>query len=154
VKPATYDRITREKFVRKVERDKLAEQHGATSTVKVDAVSPRQWRLSYSYLPTQYITNKLNPSSRIPSKGDLHILWNPKVHYCVDNSLPLFPNLSQLHQVHKLSCHYFKIRLNMILLCTPGYSKRSYSFRCSNQNPWCTAVLSHVWHVLHPSYLP
>jgi len=66
------------------------------------------------------MTNKLNPSSSAPSKCDPYILLNPKFHYHVDNRPLIFSNLSQLHRVHKLPLHYFKIRLNMIFLRSLG----------------------------------
>ena len=43
------------------------------------------------------------------------VLWNPKVHYCVYRSPPLFPILCRINPVHAPSSHILKIRLNVIL---------------------------------------
>jgi hypothetical protein len=44
-------------------------------------------------------------------------LWNQKVYYCVDKSLPSKPKLTQMNPVHILTpCHF-----NIILLSTPVY---------------------------------
>jgi len=58
------------------------------------------------------------------------ILWNNKVHYCVQNSLLLVPVLSQANPVHNLTIHFFKLSFNIILpsmLRSPKWSP--YDFR-------------------------
>jgi hypothetical protein len=48
--------------------------------------------------------NNRSASEEIPC-----LLYNPKVHYCIHNSLPLAPILSQMNPVHTLSPTFYKI---------------------------------------------
>ena len=47
--------------------------------------------------------NRFSASQEIP-----HILWNPKVLYCIHNCLPPIPILSQLNPVHTLTSHSWR----------------------------------------------
>jgi hypothetical protein len=42
------------------------------------------------------------------------ILWKPKAHYCVNNSLPLHPILRQMYPFYIGQSYFFKIPLNII----------------------------------------
>jgi hypothetical protein len=68
-----------------------------------------------------------NPSSERNSLSAspeiLSLLWNPKVHYRIQNSLPRVPILSQMHPVHNLTPNSPKIHFNIILLYVPMSSK-------------------------------
>jgi len=68
--------------------------------------------------------NQFSASQEIPC-----ILWNLKVYYCVYNSPPPVPILSQINPVHALPSHILKIHLNIILSSMPGSSKRSLFLR-------------------------
>jgi hypothetical protein len=39
-------------------------------------------------------------ASRLATEEFSNIIWNPKVHYRVHNSPPLFPILTQINSVH------------------------------------------------------
>ena len=97
--------------------------------------------LTYSMeVSPSWEANVFSTSQRIP-----HILWNPKVHYCIHKWLPSVPMPSQLDQV----C-FQKIQLNIILPSTTRSSKWSLSFRFPHQNPVCTFPLPHTCYMPQP----
>jgi hypothetical protein len=75
-------------------------------------------------------TSRFSASQEIP-----HILWKPKVHYAIYNSLPPVPILSQLYSVHNPTSHILKIHLNFFLQPTPGSPKWSLALRFPHQHP-------------------
>ena len=68
--------------------------------------------------------NRLSTSQENP-----RILWNPTVHYRIQNCPPPVPILSQLDRVRTSTFHILKFHLNIILTFTPGSTKWSRSFR-------------------------
>jgi len=82
--------------------------------------------------------NRFSASQEIP-----RILWNPKVHYRSHKCPPPVPILGQLDPVYTPTSHFLKIHLNIILPSTPGYPKRSLSFRFPHQTPY-TPFLSPI----------
>jgi hypothetical protein len=62
--------------------------------------------------------NKFSASQEIS-----RILWNPKVHYRIHNSLPPVPILIQIDPVHARSSHFLKIQFNIIFPSMPASSK-------------------------------
>jgi hypothetical protein len=70
------------------------------------------------------------------------LLWNPEVHYRVQNSPPLVPVLSEMHPVHTLPPCSRKIQSNIIFPSTPRSSEWSLPFRFSDRSFVCTSHLS------------
>jgi hypothetical protein len=68
-----------------------------------------------------------NPSwkaySHSASQEILCLLWNPKVHHCVQKSSPLDTILSQVNHLHALTPSLFTIHLSSSLPSTPRSSK-------------------------------
>jgi hypothetical protein len=73
-------------------------------------------------LPLQYIRNLLTPHSTVVLekltglqlvKKFPTFLWNPNVHYHIQNFPPLFPILSHLSPVHTTTSLFFQIYLNL-----------------------------------------
>jgi len=91
--------------------------------------------------------NQFSANQEIP-----HILWNPKVHYCIRKCPPPVPILSQLDPFHTPTSHFLRINLNITLLSTPGSHKWSLSHRFPHQNPVYTSPLPHTCYMPHLSH--
>ena len=70
-----------------------------------------------------------------------HILGNPKVHYHVHNSQPLFPIPRHMNPVHTPPYYILQIRFNIILSYMPKFSQPSLSFRFRHQDPVRNSIL-------------
>ena len=44
-----------------------------------------------------------------------HIIWNPKVHYCVQQKPPFVPIVSHTNPTHAISSYFFNIHFNIVL---------------------------------------
>jgi hypothetical protein len=66
--------------------------------------------------------------SRLANQEIPHLLWKPKVHYCVRKRSLLDSTLNQMHEVHTFIRYYFTTRFNIILTSTFKSLKLSLSF--------------------------
>ena len=70
--------------------------------------------LTKNKLTHRLLTNCLWQSPTCGATQDiLHSLWNSKVHYSIQNSLPLVPPLSQINPIHAIS--YYSLKTILIL---------------------------------------
>ena len=94
-------------------------------------------------------TNRFSASQKIP-----HILWNPKVHYCITSThhLSLFSARSIQSMPPPPPFHFLKIHFHSILPCMPVSPKWSLSLRLPHQSPVCTSPLPHKCYMPHPSH--
>jgi hypothetical protein len=76
-----------------------------------------------------------------------HILWKPKVHYHVYNSLFWAKSIQSTPPYHCLKIH-FKI----VLPFKPWSTKWSFNLRIPHQNPVHTCSLPHTLWMPHPSH--
>ena len=107
------------------------------------------WQYLFTYSMEQspsWEANRFAASQEIP-----HILWNPKVHYCIHKCPPPVPILSQLDPVHTPTSHFLKIDLNITLPSAPGSPQRCLSLRFPHQNPVHASPLPHTSHM--PAHL-
>lgn len=81
------------------------------------------------------------------SQESLHLLWNPKVRYCVHKSLPMVCILSQLNPVYVLPHEFVNIHFDIVLLYMLNSSMCSLPIVSFNQN------FLHISH-LHACYNP
>jgi len=94
--------------------------------------------------------HRFSASQEIP-----RILWNPKVHYRIyriHKCPPPVLILSEFNTVHTPTSHFPKIYLNIILPCTPGFSKWCLPFKFPHQNPAQTSPLSHMCYMPRSSH--
>jgi hypothetical protein len=67
----------------------------------------------------------LEANSFSASQEISHILWQPKVHYRVQNSPSLLLVLSQINPAHVLASYLLKVHFNIIVPSAPMSSKWS-----------------------------
>jgi hypothetical protein len=92
-------------------------------------------------------SNRFADSQKIP-----RILWNPKFHYRIHKCPPPVPILSQLDPVHTPTSYFLLIRLNIILLSTPGSPKWPISFRFPHHNPEYASPILLTRYMPRPSH--
>ena len=77
------------------------------------------------------------------------ILRNPKIQRHVHKCPPSVPIVSQLDPVPTPTSHFLKIRLNIILPSTCGFSKCSLSLRFPHQKPVYTSTIIRATYPAH-----
>ena len=107
------------------------------------------------FLSTYSLTYSMERSpaseaNRISASQEIsRILWNRKVHYHIQKYPPVnFPYPEPPRFSPNPTSYFLKIRLNIILPSTPGFSKRSFSPR---KLPY-TTLLSLI-HATCPSHI-
>jgi hypothetical protein len=89
--------------------------------------------------------DSFSASQEIPNN-----LWNPKVHYRLDNSLPPAPILTQINKVHVFPSDFCRIRFNITVPPTARFSEWSLFHSFSNKTLYlCTSPPPHVLHTQH-----
>jgi hypothetical protein len=81
------------------------------------------------------------------------VLWHPKFHYRVRNSMPRVHIRSQMDPVHADPSYFCKIHFNAALPSVHTSSAWSLSFALTDNNLY-VPILPHVCHTGHPSRTP
>ena len=102
---------------------------------------------------TNYVEQSPSSESNRPSAGQQipRILWNPKVHYRIQNSPPTVRILSQIEPVRAPQPHFSKIHFNIILAAISGSYKWSPTLGVSYQNLLCISPICYMPCVPHSS---
>lgn len=87
---------------------------------------PWKYKIFHSHL---FITNNqlhgedcfLESSHKFPLSPPS--LWNPKVYYCIQTRLLLYPIMSQISPTHDLTNFLFRMCFNIIFPFTPTFAK-------------------------------
>jgi hypothetical protein len=84
-------------------------------------------------------TSMEQSSSGEDTREIFHPLWKREVHYRVHKTSPQVPILSQINPILALKSYNRKVRLNIVLQSTLGFSKWSLQVF---QSEFCTHFLS------------
>ena len=104
------------------------------------------------------------PNSSSARKKILHILWNPKIHYCVHNSPPLLPLMNQINPVHTAQSIYvisilltysnlnYVFKVNFIFQVCPPKSCMHFCLSCATSPTPFTLFYMITWIIFGEQY--
>jgi hypothetical protein len=92
---------------------------------------------AYSLTPWGRVLENLTGSQLV--KKFPAFLWNTKAYYLIHKCQPPLSTLRKLNAVHTPTCHFLKIRLNIIHPSTPGSTKVAFFLQVFPPKP-CTRL--------------
>jgi uncharacterized Zn-finger protein len=109
-------------------------------------------QLNFGAKSTKWHPWEVNSSSS--NQKTIRILWRPKVHYRVHNSLPSVPIPSHINPVRAITSSFWKINFNITFHLAISRFKWSFSYRFPQHNHTCISILSHVRPILCSGRFP